>query len=228
MNSLLDDHDELDHDDRELTLSTASILGIFFGLVLLCGLFFGFGYKVGSHKAAAPAATTATDTTPSSSTDFSSFKPAGSSSSTKPTAGTSTNTAPSPAVSAASTAPTAPPPSSPPAASNATPAPANPHATPPAPVHPPAAPTTPADTTPTPTPVSLGTGFVVQIAAISVTHQGDADLLVSALKSKGYAVSAHAEPDHFIHVQVGPYANRKDAEAMRNRLSADGYQPFIK
>ena len=59
---------------------------------------------------------------------------------------------------------------------------------------------------------------------------------LAALLSRGadpfaqtrYDVTAHAEPDHFIHVQLGPYANRKDAEAMRNRLQADGYQPYIK
>src|SRR5271165_2205600 len=31
----------------EITLSTASLLGIFFGLVLICGVFFGFGYSMG-------------------------------------------------------------------------------------------------------------------------------------------------------------------------------------
>ena len=54
MNSLLDDDEEDLKRERELTLNTGVILGIFLVLVLLCGAFFGFGYKMGSHKAAAP------------------------------------------------------------------------------------------------------------------------------------------------------------------------------
>ena len=53
MNSLFDeDDDRTSTADREFTLSTGTILGIFFALVLLCGAFFGFGYKMGSHKPA--------------------------------------------------------------------------------------------------------------------------------------------------------------------------------
>src|ERR1700679_254053 len=33
--------------DRELTISSTTLLAIFFGLVLLCGLFFGLGYTLG-------------------------------------------------------------------------------------------------------------------------------------------------------------------------------------
>jgi cell division septation protein DedD len=33
--------------DTQLTLGTGSILGIFFGLVMICGMFFGFGYSLG-------------------------------------------------------------------------------------------------------------------------------------------------------------------------------------
>ena len=31
-------------DDRELTLSTGTVLGLFFALALVCAVFFGFGY----------------------------------------------------------------------------------------------------------------------------------------------------------------------------------------
>ena len=34
--------------------------------------------------------------------------------------------------------------------------------------------------------------------------------------------------DKFYHVQVGPYAELKDAEAMRGRLISDGYNPIVK
>jgi cell division septation protein DedD len=67
----------------------------------------------------------------------------------------------------------------------------------------------------------------VQVAAVS--HQEDAELLVNALRAKGYPVSAHTEPqDKFFHIQVGPFATHKDADAAKQRLLADGYQPIMK
>lgn len=36
--------------DSQLTLGTASLLGIFFGLVMICGIFFGFGYSYGRRS----------------------------------------------------------------------------------------------------------------------------------------------------------------------------------
>jgi DedD protein len=36
--------------DSQLTLGTASLLGIFFGLVMVCGIFFGFGYSFGRRS----------------------------------------------------------------------------------------------------------------------------------------------------------------------------------
>ena len=47
MRSLLDTEEEEETKQAEITLSTASLLGIFFGLVLVCGVFFGFGYSMG-------------------------------------------------------------------------------------------------------------------------------------------------------------------------------------
>src|ERR1700760_2225786 len=46
--------------DSEITLNATTMLGIFFGLVLICGVFFGFGYSTGRRgsetpKEAAPA-----------------------------------------------------------------------------------------------------------------------------------------------------------------------------
>ena len=75
-------------------------------------------------------------------------------------------------------------------------------------------------------PAATGT-FVVQVAAVS--HEEDAQLLVSALRAKGYPVTAHADSnDKFFHIQVGPYTNMKDATAAKQKLIADGYQPIIK
>jgi len=70
--------------------------------------------------------------------------------------------------------------------------------------------------------------YYVQVAAVS--KQGDAEALVSALKNKQYqAFSASNSPtDKFIHVQVGPFADIKDAEATRSKLISDGYNPILK
>jgi DedD protein len=70
-------------------------------------------------------------------------------------------------------------------------------------------------------------GYYVQVAA--VTKQEDADALVDALKNKQYpAFSANAPSDKLFHVQCGPYADIKDAEAMRSKLISDGYNPILK
>ena len=69
----------------------------------------------------------------------------------------------------------------------------------------------------------------MQIAAISSAHKDDADLLVNALHSKGYDVTEHTVPqDKLIHIQVGPFATKADAEAMRERLIIDGYNAIVK
>jgi cell division septation protein DedD len=68
----------------------------------------------------------------------------------------------------------------------------------------------------------------VQVAAVS--RQEDAESLVEALKKKQYpAFTANNDSiDKFYHVQVGPYADIKEAEAMRARLIGDGYNPIVK
>jgi DedD protein len=70
-------------------------------------------------------------------------------------------------------------------------------------------------------------GYYVQVAAVS--KQEDADALVDALKRKQYpAFTANSPPDKLFHVQVGPYTDIKDAEAMRAKLVSDGYNPILK
>ena len=68
----------------------------------------------------------------------------------------------------------------------------------------------------------------MQVAAVS--RQEDADALVEALKKKQYPAFTANNPsvDKFYRVQVGPYADIKDAEAMRARLISDGYNPIVK
>jgi DedD protein len=208
MNTHLDDDDDRDPSDRELTLGTSTILAIFFGLVLLCGAFFGFGYKMGNHKPipAAQAATVDHPQTPP--TDFDSFKPAAGS---RPASNASASAAKTESNSAIG---------SPSDESNS--GAKNPIAR--------VGPATIAHSSPPVVTASAplaGAGFVVQIAAVS--HQGDAELLVNALRAKGYPVTAHTEPqDKFFHVQAGPYTNRGDADLAKQKLMADGYQPIVK
>lgn len=78
---------------------------------------------------------------------------------------------------------------------------------------------------PATTPVT-GT-FMVQVAAVS--SQDVADIEVSALKKDGYAVLVRHEPqDKLLHVQIGPFPDKKDAEAMRQRVIADGFNAIVK
>jgi cell division septation protein DedD len=71
-----------------------------------------------------------------------------------------------------------------------------------------------------------GVNWMVQIAAVS--HAEDADVLVSALRKRGYVVSSRRDPaDNLLHVQVGPFATHADASAMRQRLLSDGYNAII-
>lgn len=76
-------------------------------------------------------------------------------------------------------------------------------------------------------PVPTGGTVMVQIAAVS--HPEDAEVLTAALKRRGYAVVARSDGnDRLIHVQVGPFPSRKDAETMRQKLISDGYNAIIK
>jgi cell division septation protein DedD len=67
---------------------------------------------------------------------------------------------------------------------------------------------------------------MVQVAAVS--HQEDANVLVAALRRHGYAVNARREAgDGLIHVQIGPFYNRNEANAMSQRLLGDGYNANV-
>jgi DedD protein len=69
-------------------------------------------------------------------------------------------------------------------------------------------------------------GWMVQIAAIS--HAEDAQVLVDALKKRGYEVTVRRDVgDNLIHVQTGPFSTRNDANAMRQKLLNDGYNAMV-
>jgi len=78
----------------------------------------------------------------------------------------------------------------------------------------------------TPPPVEASRSSMVQVMAIS--HKEDADSIVNALKRKGFDVAVHQYPqDSLLHLQVGPFASRTDAEAVRQRLVVEGYNAII-
>jgi DedD protein len=68
--------------------------------------------------------------------------------------------------------------------------------------------------------------WMVQIAAVS--HAEDAQVLVDALRKRGYEVAARRDAnDNLIHVQTGPFVNRNDANAIRQKLLNDGYNAIV-
>jgi cell division septation protein DedD len=84
------------------------------------------------------------------------------------------------------------------------------------------------DAKPAATTVAAG-AFVVQIAA--VTREEDAAALAGALRKKSYNVFVVNNPtvhDKLYHVQVGPFSTAQDADAMKAKLTAEGYNPIVK
>lgn len=220
MRSLLDTEEEEDRKASEITLSTASLLGIFFGLVLVCGVFFGFGYSMGrgSGQGSQPQAALAT--------------PAA-----EPQAPAPVENQPSPEPAAAAE----------PQVAVKTPAKAavaddsvrdaadEEAATPPAPrpAKKPSAVQEAAIASQAATPALTAAAApvasqpMVQIAAVA--RREDADVLVTALRQRGYGVVIRSEPqDKLLHVQVGPFADRTQATAMKQKLLSDGYNAIIK
>lgn len=225
--------------DRELTISSTTLLAIFFGLVLVCGFFFALGYSLG-RRSAPEAVTTETaanasaphpaDTIakPSAGETGAAATPA--TSDAQPTDGTAdadgsatpqTETTPQPVVKPAIIpAATTPAPQPKPAITTkmAQPVQSTPTVKPALP-----------DTTTTAQPAisAAGSGIMVQIAAIS--NPADAKVLIDALKKHGFnAVPRHEPNDSLIHVQVGPFTNRSDAIAMRQKLLNEGYNAILK
>lgn len=187
--------------DTEITLGTGKMLALFFGLVVMCAAFFGMGYSLGRNSVRPLG-----EELPQAGTPVNpGVRPSG----VKPV-----NNAPAsdltfyksvgqkdadPQLSSRDSA-------SSPAASA------------------PAADSKPAPPDPMAAPVL--NGYYVQVAAVS--KQEDAEALVDALKKKQYPAFANNLPDKLFHVQVGPYADIKEAEGMRARLVNDGYNPILK
>ncbi len=191
--------DEPAQQDREISLGATTILGIFFGLALVCSLFFGLGYSMG-HRSAPVAAAAPTEAPAVANT-----------SAPKPSSGSLAETS-----STLDNAPATVTPqeiATPRVAATVSPAAMSDKNAPRPSLAPPA--------------IATGGTILVQIAAVS--HREDADNLLAALKQRGYDVAIRNEPqDKLLHVQVGPFPTRKDADAMKQHLLADGYNAIIK
>ena len=236
-----DETADLASPDREISLGTTTVLGIFLALALVCALFFGFGYSMGRRSVPGALANVNTGIsaplpeskpTPgslsperptyvpptqravpdaASGTDLDSGVAAPAGQKTKPSSASSEAAIEEDAsvsafqrkqVARAIEQVKAPIVRVPPAAS--APAPAM------------------------PAPTSTGSSYV-QIAAISATHREDAEMLLGSLKRRGYAAAIRpGAQDQLLHVQIGPLASKKDADAMRQRLMADGYNAIVK
>lgn len=193
-------------EDTEITLGTGKLLVLFFGLVAICALFFALGYSLGRKSEPMIATASAPTTVPVSAN----------------TAKASSGSAAPPMTfyKAVEQKQATPDLTAPADTKTDTTAPANTTA--------PTQPQQPQSTAVDPSTTLPATGYFVQIAA--VTKQEDAQALVDALKKKDYPafVSAQSTSDKLYHVQLGPYGDLKDAEAMRTRLVGDGYSPMVK
>lgn len=189
-----------DATDTEITIGTGKMLALFFGLVILCAIFFGMGFTMGKNSVRSapellpsPGTTaprsSAANRTPSAPVPAQESQPAQkaqqSSPSTSDNSSGNAATQNQPSSSQTSQEQGAP----------AIPAP--------------------------------GQAYYVQVAAVS--KQEDAEALVESLKGRQYsAFIVNPSPDKFFHVQVGPFSDIKAAEDMRAKLVSDGYSPILK
>ncbi len=194
---------------------------MFFGLVVLCGAFFGVGYLIGKNSGT-PQQAVADAGLGTSTSDG--VKPSSSLGAARPTAKPQDCATPGNCDQAGSSAPFYDSvgdknvtPKLEPAAAATTPSSDQSAGGTAAPEMAKAAPAT-----------APGAGYIVQVAAVS--KQQDADTLVNALRKKQYPVFVTSNPptDKLFHVQAGPFADIKEAEAIKARLVNDGYSPILK
>jgi cell division septation protein DedD len=182
------------------------LLGLFFGLVIVCALFFGLGFMLGRKSVPEPVAAATT---------------------TAPAIASTGGMKPSPSRAETAVKPDPQEPAAKSGSDELTFYKAVEQNEPKAKLESAA----PERTEPKPAemtrPVALGSGYMVQVAA--VTKQEDAEALVNALRRKNYPVISTSGPaDKLYHVQVGPFPDLKDAEATRAKLIGDGYNPILK
>jgi len=251
MRTLFDtDEEEIEGKASEITLSTASLLGIFFGLVLVCGVFFGFGYSIGrgtgttahakpvpnstgeAEEAAAaenpPAPVPAEQTTPQQRAQQQNHSQANAKAAPAPV-GTQPQADERPREEPTVSENAAEPPAS--TRSDIAGAPVKPVDPARATISKPSAQKATvlvAATGALSVSAAPGSGQpMVQIAAVA--RPEDANVLVSALRQRGYGAVVRNDPqDKLLHVQVGPFSDRTQATAIRQKLLSDGYNAIIK
>jgi DedD protein len=198
-------------------LESRHLVGLFLGVVVLCGVFFTLGYVMGHNQYGGPvhaadilekpsiyrlpAKAPETDSTPApapapanSEWDFYSKK-------------SDNRLEPAPAPDAPAPAAVAPRETTPPAAANsARPVPASARYQ---------------------APRLVKGSIVLQVAALR--HQSDALAMADALQQKNFPAFVVApNGDAFYHVQVGPYSNQRAAESARAALDHAGFKAILK
>lgn len=185
--------------DTEITLGVGKFLALFFALAALCAVCVGLGYSLG-RSSLKGTATIADGTTPTVTTTSKSRPPA---------AGSKQDYSFYKAVEQKEP--------------NAKLSEPEPEATPAV-----AEDASAAKSDAAPEMARPGSGYIVQVAAVS--KQEDAQALADALRKKSYAVviANNTQSDKLYHVQIGPFANIAEAETTRSRLVGDGYNPILK
>lgn len=207
----------MSNQDTEITLGTGKMLGVFFALVALCGVFFGLGYSLGRSgrnlladsdqpqnpsPALRPSAMKSTTSAPAQTGEGLTFYKAVEQK--DPNAQLPTDATKEPAKDAPKET----------AKEVVTPDPTDTDSK-----SQPAA--------PDPATALASSSYFVQVAAVS--KQDDAQALVDALKKKQYAAfTASSSTDKLFHVQIGPFNDVKEAEGTRAKLISDGYNPILK
>jgi len=229
--------------DTEVTLTPGALAGIFLGLLLVCGLCFGGGYWVGHRSSGPSQAAVAQPAAPTAAPDE------------EPLQANTSVPKPSAEAQAPVTPPAQPSDNgqgqNAPGSAGGNPASAQPNSAPPAASEPPSSAPSSAPPAQQPAPVrpafssgenaaTASPGYpsnvrsampepgqlMVQIA--SVSHEEDADVLVNALRKRGYSATAHRDPrDGMIHVRIGPFTARQEADRMARRLLDDGYNAMV-
>jgi DedD protein len=206
-------------------LESRHLVGLFLGVVLLCGVFFTLGYVMGKtqYSGAVHAASSRDFTAPVRSAkakpSSAGTQSAASSSSTNPNEwdfyGKKQDNDDHLVQSAKNSSPWPSPPSS-----------AAPVAIQPSPRPKPSARETPAAARFRVPPLLKGS-IVLQVAALR--HEGDAVAMAGMLQKKRFpAFVVLPASDNFYRVQVGPYRSERAAESSRHALERAGFKAIIK
>ncbi len=195
----------------ELVLENRQVLGIFFVIAILCGVFFSLGYVVGKNTASPAQMAAETDLEPLQADGKPSAMPApeylprsgggnlaSSSTTTAPVETTDTDLEFYNSVEDSN-----------PQASLENPA------------------TAPDESAGLATVQAPPEGILVQVSAL--TRQEDAESLVGLMKEKGLPVLVTSgASDTLFHVVVGPYESAGEAENVKRILEQDGFRPFVR